>query len=233
MDARLHWKFLQIFDKASVAARPRIGNAARRLMLAGSVAGSRDEDAGMKPIHPAVAGALLLVGCAQGSFAPVDTATMPRTASGAPELTQDQAIGLASWALGDPANTAGNPERAARAIAAEDWLAGQTTLYGNFGGYAPAGEPSWARFREQVRAAVGVAPDAPSQEVVDRLLAAADSLAAGNADAAKRELAAPVFALGPDATLRALTHLPSLPAREWAFAELGRNVNRGGGGPGR
>ncbi len=187
----------------------------------------------MKALCLAVAGALTLAGCAQPGFGPTDAATMPRTAAGAPELTQDQAIGLAGWALGDPANTAGNPERAARALAAEDWLAGQTTLYGNFDGYAPGGEPSWARLREQARAAIGVAPNAPSQQVVDRLLAAADALAAGNTGAAKAQLASPVFTLGADGTLAALAHLPSLPAREWAFAELGRNVNRGGGGPGR
>jgi hypothetical protein len=177
--------------------------------------------------------ALTLAACAQGGLTPTDTATMPLNASGGPELTQGEAIGLSSWALNDPASTAGNPERAARAIAAEDWLAGQTTLYGNFGSYAPIGEISWAQFRQQARAAIGVAPNAPSQEVVNRLLAAADRLAAGETDAAKAELAAPVFSLGPDATLRALTNLPRLPASEWAFVELSRNLDRSGGGGAR
>jgi hypothetical protein len=181
----------------------------------------------------AVVAALALGGCAQGSFAPIDTATMPLNRDGGPELNQDQAIALAGWALKDPANTAGNPERAARAIAAEDWLAGQTTLSGNFGSYSPGTEPSWAELRRQARAAIGVAPNARSQDVVDRLLAVADALAAGQGDAAKAQLAAPVFSLGADATLRALSNLPPLPGRDWAFAELGRNASRGGGGPGR
>jgi hypothetical protein len=188
----------------------------------------------MKHRHVFAFAALLLAACSpQGGFAPDDTATMPLAATGGPALTQGDAIGLTGWAFIDPANTAGNPERGARAVAAEDWLAGQTMLYGNFGSYSPGGELSWAQFRQQVRAAVGVAPDARSQEVVDRLLATADALAKGDAVAAKAQLASPVFTLGPDATLQALGHLPRMPGAEWALAELRRNTNSGGGGPGR
>jgi hypothetical protein len=178
----------------------------------------------------AVAGALALAGCAQGGLTPLDTATMPLNPSGGPKLNQNEAIALASWALKDPANTAGHPGWAARALAAEDWLAGQTQLYGNFGSYSPGGELSWAQFRQQARAAIGVAPGAPSQQVVDRLLATADALDAGHADAAKAQLAAPIFSLGPDGTLRALGNLPPLPGRDWAFAELDRNEDRSLGG---
>jgi hypothetical protein len=176
----------------------------------------------------AVAGALALAGCAQ-AFAPTDTATMPLNAAGGQALTQDQAVGLASWALKDPANTAGKPAIAARALAAEDWLAGQNQLYGNFGSYAPVAEVSWGALRQQARAAIGVATTAPSQQVVDRLLATADALEAGRIDTAKTELSAPIFSLGPDATLQALTNLPKLPGRDWAFAELSRNQDRSNG----
>jgi hypothetical protein len=102
-------------------------------------------------------------------------------------------------------------------------------LSGNFGTYAPAAEVSWGELRRQARAAIGVAPTAPSQEVVNRLMATADALEAGRADTAKALLAAPVFSLGPDATLQALTNLPKLPGRDWAFAELGRNLDRSSG----
>jgi hypothetical protein len=174
---------------------------------------------------------LLLAACS-GGFASDDTARMPLKADGGPEMNQNEAIGLTGWAFTDPANTAGSAERGARAVAAEDWLAGQTMLYGNFGGYAPGGELSWTQFRQQVRQAIGVAPNATSQEVVGRLFAVADALAAGNAAAAKAQLSSPVFTLGPDATLQALAHLPSMPAATWALAELRRTVNNSGG-PGR
>jgi hypothetical protein len=182
-----------------------------------------------------VAAAMLgLAGCAQGDLSGANTASMPLNPSGGPELNQGQAISLAGWALANPANTAGKPGVAARALAAEDWLAGQTMLYGNFGSYAPGGELSWSTLRQQARAAIGVAPNAPSQEVVSRLLAASDALEAGNEAAAKAQLASPVFTLGPDRTLAALSSLPPLPGWGWAFAELNRNEDRsyGNGAPG-
>lgn len=173
--------------------------------------------------------ALALAACAGNAPGEADTATMPENASGGPALNQDQAIGLAGWALENPANTGGRPGRAARAIAAEDWLAGQTILYGNFGTYSPAGEPAWAELRAQARAAIGVARGARSQDVVDRLLAASDALAAGHTEAAKAELGPPVFTLGPDATLHALARLPELPASGWAFDDLRRFSQYSGG----
>lgn len=172
---------------------------------------------------------LALAGCGSNLLQPTNTATMPHNPYGGPVMNQTEAIALSSWALKDPANTAGNPERAARAIAAEDWLAGQTILYGNYNGWAPNGQVSWSMFREQVRAAIGVAPDASSQDLVNRLLAAADALKAGKPDTAKAQLSAPIFTRGPDATLAALTNLPALSYRDWAFADMNRNTNRSTG----
>jgi hypothetical protein len=180
----------------------------------------------MKITSLALIGVLALGACAQMGDSGYNTAKMPLTAEGAPVLSQNDAIALSSWALKDPANTACDPARAARAIAAEDWLAGQSILYGNFDGYAPGGEYSWQQLRGQARAAIGVAPNAPSQELVNRLLAFDTAYKAGQTDAAKAQLAAPIFSLGPDQTLAALTSLPKLPGRDWAFAELSRNEDR-------
>jgi hypothetical protein len=180
----------------------------------------------MKFMIVAAAGMLALAGCAQSDLSGANTASMPLNPSGGPELNQDQAISLSAWALKSPENTAGKPGVAARALAAEDWLAGQTMLYGNFGSYAPGDELSWSTLRQQARAAIGVAPNAPSQELVNRLLAASDALDAGNEAAAKAQLSSPIFTLGPDRTLAALSNLPPLPGWGWAFAELNRNVDR-------
>jgi hypothetical protein len=169
--------------------------------------------------------AALLAGCAGMGSLQTDTAVMPENKFGGPVMNQNDAIAEASWALKDPATTRGNPELAARAIAAEDWLAGQTQLTPDFGDYAPVNEAYWGEFRQQVRASVGIAPGAPSQTVVDALLATADALKSGapNPGAA---LQPPSFTLGPDGTLKALANLPPFPARERAFVELGRHENR-------
>jgi hypothetical protein len=176
----------------------------------------------------ALMAAVLLAGCAAQDWR-TDTAQMPLNPYGGPKLNESEAIGLASWALKDPANTAGNPERAAAAIAAEDWLAGQDMLTGQFGNWAPINEVSWGVFRREVRASIGVSPNASSQVLVDHLFAAADALKAGQTDAAATQLADPIFTLGPQGTLAALANLPAMPDREWAFADLARNDDRSTG----
>jgi hypothetical protein len=172
-------------------------------------------------------GFLLSAAVAACGVIPADnTARMPLNQFGGPVLNQNQAIGLSSWALKNPATTRGNPELAARAIAAEDWLAGQDMLAGNFGSYQPVNEVPWGELRREVRGAIGVAPGAPSQVVVDRLLAASEALHAGDKAGAEAQLQSPVFSLGADGTLAALANLPPFPDRELAYADLGFNENR-------
>jgi hypothetical protein len=154
------------------------------------------------------------------------TAQMPNNQYGGPDINQNEAIALPAWALSDPANTHGNPALAARAVAAEDWLAGQDMLTNDFGSYAPVAQVSWGELRRQVRAAVGVAPGTPSQVVVDRMLAAERALKAGDSKAAAAQFQPPAFTLGPQGTLAALANLPAFPSLTWAFAELNRNENR-------
>ena len=165
-----------------------------------------------------------LAGCA--ACPANDTALMPLTAQGAPAISQNQAIALSSWALKDPANTLGKPELAAQAIAAEDWLAGQSMLSSDFGSYAPVHEMPWVALRGEVRAAIGVAPGTPSQLVVEHLLAAADALHAGNRAGAEAQLQPPAFSLGPQATLAALARLPAFSGWATAYNDLARHEFR-------
>jgi hypothetical protein len=175
-----------------------------------------------------LAATALLVGC--GTVSGDNTARMPNASTGGPVLNEDQAIALSGWALKDPATTHGNPERAARAVAAEDWLAGQTMLYGQFGDYQPGGSYYWQQFRDQVRQSLGIAPTAPSQDVVNHMLAAADALKANDTAAAAAQFQAPEFGLGGQGTLAALSNLPSFPGYGAAYAELRRNDDREYGG---
>jgi hypothetical protein len=174
----------------------------------------------MKSVFSMLLAASLLGGCAALQ---TNTAAMPVNAVGSPAMNQTEAIALASFALKDPANTRGDPARAAAAIAAEDWLAGQTRLTGEFGTYGPVNEASWSIFRQQVRDAIGVSAQAPSQVLVDRMLATSDALAAGNRAAAEAQLSDPIFTLGPQRTLAVLTNLPPFAGRDYAFRDLNRN----------
>jgi hypothetical protein len=172
---------------------------------------------------------VLLAGCAGQNIWHNDTAQMPENPDGGPKMNESDAISFAGWALNNPANTAGNPAYAARAIAAEDWLAGQDMLSGQFGSWAPVNEVSWGVLRREVRASIGVRPDAPSQQVVDDLFNVAAALQAGHTDAAEKTLSDPIFTLGPQQTLAALTNLPPMHDHEWAFDDLRHNDDRSTG----
>jgi len=174
-----------------------------------------------------LAAVLLLAGCAISSGA--DTARMPLAATGGPVMNEDEAIGMASWVLLNPGIAADNPERGARAVAAEDWLAGQTALSPDFAQYQPAFEYFWRTTRDEVRAAVGIAPGTPSQLVVDRMLAAAAALQAGDKAGAAAQFQPPAFTRGGAGTLAALAALPAIPAAQSAFAQLRLNENRSTG----
>jgi len=181
----------------------------------------------MRYVLMAAAG-LMLAGC--GIATQDNTARMPNASTGGPVLNENQAIALSGWALKDPATTHGDPSRAASAVAAEDWLAGQTILYGNYGDYQPGGSYYWQQFRDQVRSALGITPNVPSQVVVDHMLAASKALQGGDTSAAEAQFQAPEFSLGGQGTVTALANLPRFPAYGAAYAELRRNNEREFGG---
>lgn len=170
------------------------------------------------PRFPVLALCAALAGC--GAYVPVDSARMPISAQGVIAINETTAIELVEYQLRDPAATHGNPDLAARSLASVDWLAGREWLTGDYGSYAPAYRPVWQEFRRQARAAIGVAPGTPSQVVVDRLIAAAAAMRAGDRAGAAAQFQPPAFTLGPEGTLAALSNLPPLPGQARATAEL-------------
>ncbi|HTW28640.1 MAG TPA: hypothetical protein VME92_16055 [Acetobacteraceae bacterium] len=173
----------------------------------------------------ALLASLTLAGC--GVSSGYNTAQMPYLASGAPAMTQNDAIAVSAWVLKNPGVAHGDPALAARAIAAEDWLAGQVFLTGNFDTYAPARIVYWQLLRNEVRSYLGIPTDAPSQLVVERLLSASAALSQHDESAAASDLQPPAFGLGPTRTIAALSNLPVFSQADRAFADLTRNGNRG------
>ena len=171
----------------------------------------------MRVLLPILALCALLAGC--GPYIPPDTARMPMVA-GRPVVTEAQAVDLFTYNLGYPATTYGNPALGARAVAATDWLAGQTSMVGDYGSYAPVYRVAWRPLRDQVRATLGIAPGTPSQEVVDRLFAASAALQRGDMPGAEAALQSPAFTLGPMRTIAVLGNLPPFPGWAQAHADL-------------
>jgi len=153
---------------------------------------------------------LLASGCA--SIAPQpDTARLPPNAYGLFADNDIGAINLAQWAFADPGRIRNDPADAARAAAAVDYLAGQLSSSPRWIAMSPITKGQMLQAREEVRGALGIAPGAPSQLVVDGLLGAANAIAAGDRTAALAALRSPVFIWPPEQTLARLSDMPFLP----------------------
>lgn len=150
---------------------------------------------------------LLLAGACAGSQPGVPQgARLPEDAvTGAGDPTRAAILGSA-YAFGHPASLAGHPADAARAAAQVEYLAAEIPTGPRWVEYSPVVGLALRDARDELRSALGIAPDASSQSVVDALYAVSRALRQGDGDAAGR-------ALLPDggATLRRLAALPALP----------------------
>jgi hypothetical protein len=160
----------------------------------------------------ALALALLPLSCAAPppQTAP-DAAVLPPGAFGSGAGDTDlRALALADNAFADSARTYGQPALAARAAAAVEYLAGAFATSPRWAGLEGQVKADMLAAREAVRAAIGVTPAAPSQRVVDALVAAGNALAGGDTAAAERALTGPAFAVPPAQVLQRLENLPYL-----------------------
>jgi len=174
-----------------------------------------------------VAACLSLAACGlQGP--PIDTARAPDGAFGSNGDNDIAAINLSSWAFSAAGNLRNRPVEAARAVAAVDYLAGQLSSSPRWDALSPIVQGEMLQARQQVRGAVGITPDAPSQRVVTSLVLYANALAAnGDPALAAQYLAGPAFTLGPQGTAARLQDLPFL--RETNIATQRANAAAGNG----
>lgn len=152
------------------------------------------------------------------------------------------AILQTAHAFGTPGALAGRPGDAARAAANLEYLASSLPTDPRWTAMNPTVGLSLRRGRDEMRSALGIAPDAPSQPVIDRLFAASRALEASDAGAAAGTLSVAPFTAGGPATLQRLAALPPLPqanragvlaAQEmWRIDTEGRDHGGGGGGGG-
>ena len=138
---------------------------------------------------------------------PVDTAQLPagEFASADPDVA---AVNYAAAAFSDQASTYGNPAAGAEAALAVEYIAGALNTGARWTGIDPDIKSGLLQARTQVREALGVAPGAPSQAVVNALSAARMALQAGDTPSAEAALTGPVFTLPPAKTVEVLGNLP-------------------------
>jgi hypothetical protein len=159
---------------------------------------------------------------------PVDTARAPDGAFGSNGDNDVAALNLSSWAFSSARNLHNRPIEAARSVAAVDYLAGQLSTSPRWDAMSPIVQGEMIQARKQVRDAIGIAPNTPSQFVVTSLVSYANVLAAnGDQALAAQYLANPAFTLGPQMTEAKLQDLPFL--RETNIATQRANADAGNG----
>ncbi len=166
---------------------------------------------------------LATVAC--GAQTNYDAAIMPRTSAGTPVLSDQGAIGLSSYALGNRGSIVGHPAEASRAVASIDYLAGALYENPHWTGIPAEHKINMQMGRQEVRQVLGVAPGTPSQVVVNDLIAAAQAFDAGDAAAQRTALPGNVFTLGADRTIALLANLPELPAANVAAQRVNNDIN--------
>lgn len=117
----------------------------------------------------------------------------------------------APWIFGDMSRYQGNPAGAAQAAAQLEFL---TDALLNDPAWAPQTSGSLQGqmrvARAELRAALGIAPDAPPAQVIQGLRTAGDALAQGSRARAEVALSPPVFLAGGAETITRLGSLPRM-----------------------
>ena len=160
----------------------------------------------MKSLTAVLMLALSVAACAPAP-PPPDTAQLPPGVFGA--LDQDvPATQYAQYVFADAARTYGNPVEGAQAVLAMDYIAGELNTSPRWSNISAATQMELLQARVDTRAAAGIAPNAPSQLVVNSLVAARNDLASGNHAAAEAALTNPAFPAGGAHTIEVLANLP-------------------------
>lgn len=177
----------------------------------------------MRPAVAAVLGlALPLLAC--GGPVPPHASLPTDAVVGAGDPTRAAIISTA-YAFNTPASLAQRPADAARAAAQVEHLATEIPHGPRWVEFSPLVGRELVAARRELRAALGVTPDAPPQAVVDALYAASRALGAGDGAGAARALPLPAFRDG-GATLARLASLPPLPRTGTATALTEREMLR-------
>jgi hypothetical protein len=160
---------------------------------------------------------------------PADTARLPPGVFGV--LDQDvPAIQYAEYAFSVPAHTYGNPAAGAEAVMAMDYIAGQLNTSPRWAFMPATTQLQLLQGRQQTRAAVGIAPHASSQLVVNSLYAARNYLQIGQVQAAEAMLSNPAFTLPPAETIHRLAYLPYIQMANVSTVNAGQNLFQSGAG---
>jgi hypothetical protein len=156
---------------------------------------------------------------------PADTAQLPSGVFS--PLDQDiPAVQYAAYAFAMPSRTYGNPVAGAQAVLAMEYIAGQLNTSPRWAFMNASTQMQLLTGREQTRAAVGIAPNAPSQLVVNSLILVRDDLQVGNQAGALAAVNNPAFTLPPPETIQRLANLPYIQMANVSTLNAGQEIEQ-------
>ena len=175
-----------------------------------------------RSLLPALAVLTLMAGCTP-TPAP-DFARMPDGALSPSQDPDTSALNLMVYDFADASRTHGNAVEGARAVASLDYMAGRLYEGPRWDRVSPIWKHEMVEGRQELRAALGIVPNATSQAVVDAMIGVANAMLHSDTKAALAILAQPIFTLGPQETLNRITNLPFLSDVNIATMHVGASV---------
>jgi hypothetical protein len=164
-----------------------------------------------------------VVPAARDGYLQPPTLAFPASTIGDPVRTS--VLWASAYLVDPPGRLAGNPALAAQVAAQyEHATVGLREL--RFSGYSPLMQIRMDQGRTALRESLGIAPAAPPEEVIDQLSQIAVALRRGDAAAAERLAASPVFARPAPEVLATLAAMPRVPAAGVAASFAEGQLNR-------
>lgn len=164
---------------------------------------------------------------------PAPSAFLPNDAVVGAGDPMRSAAAAVSTAFASPRRLEGRPAEAARCIAQMEFLAIELPNSPQLNRQNPTVGAQFATARQEWRSALGIAPDAPAQPIINALYAAARALDAGDSLAAARALPPEIFTAGGGVTIARLADLPRLPQTNVAATQALQTIQNQDPSPGR
>lgn len=178
----------------------------------------------MKRFLTAFLACLALGGCHVAP--PPTTGYLPPAAFDKIAVGQDPdlaAVQEAMMAFAYPERMQGRPAEMALAVASLDAMAGQFSTSGRWMTMDSITQLEMLEARQEIRGILGIPGKAPSQSVIDQLVAASLALDKNDEAAALAALSGPDFTKTPAQTLAILTHFPKAPMANVATMDANSN----------
>jgi hypothetical protein len=148
----------------------------------------------------------LLVGCGGVDSAQIDTAVMPANVLGTNGDVDVRSLDVAATVFGGPIRN--NPAEAADAIAALDYMGGRLSTAPRWVSVDPLVQDELLQARVIMRRYAGISQSAPSQSVVDTMLALGAAYRADDRAEEQTLLRHPIFTSPPEVTSTRLANVP-------------------------